>query len=119
MKTVRIQIQDSLRLGTGGIHPASYALLLYAKVPPAWCASGSLTTNAMERVYEHLYGKDWRQGNSDGSRYIVQSASSRALSDAETQAKPWLNLNAAAEKFQLFTCREENGELKKTDPHAF
>lgn len=58
-------------------------------VPDDWLSGGTLEPDALERVYAHLYGATWRQGNGDGSRYQVLETRARVLpADDPREARP-------------------------------
>jgi hypothetical protein len=88
---VRVDLEDALQFPGGAVHPSpSGPIVLYARVPPGWIASGALTGKAKGLLLAKLYGgPDWEQGNSDGSKFVVQSFRSRVLTSAELAAPIW------------------------------
>jgi hypothetical protein len=57
---------------------ASASTFLY-EVPDAWVAGGTLTPDAFERIYAHLYGATWKSGNGDGSQYVVLESTAKVV----------------------------------------
>lgn len=84
---MRIEIQDALQIET--LHPAEYTLLIYLRAPAHWLENGQLTQAAKDAVLAKLYGPDWKNGNSDGSRYVVLSFGCRPMSATEEASGAW------------------------------
>jgi hypothetical protein len=59
------------------------------RLPDDWLSDGALAAERREQILGHLYGADWRQGNGDGSKYIVLNLDEHALLDAERAERPW------------------------------
>jgi hypothetical protein len=53
-------------------------------VPASWVAAGQLTADGLERVLRHMYGASFREGNADGSRYMVLEARSAIAKEPTT-----------------------------------
>src|SRR5436190_18419299 len=81
---VMLLIRDGLQMPSGTVRDATYSNLLYCKVPndwiqvhlpssdDLWLKGPALTDDKLELVLAQLYGASWRNGNSDGSRYVVR-----------------------------------------------
>lgn len=83
---VEVTIKDTMAfwddyLGTYTFNPDGYAPtnVWVFEVPDAWVSGGALTDAGLEGVCCYLYGATWRQGNGDGSRYVVLESRSRRL----------------------------------------
>ena len=85
----QITLHDGLAFSSGFVAPADYACVIYCRVPPNWIEAGQLKSQLLEAIFESLYGPGWRQGNEDGSQYVVRSVESRLLTPAEVEAAPW------------------------------
>lgn len=85
-----IVIQDGLGLPNGFVAPGGKTQIVHALVPADW-AQGEfvdagedwpegvlLKAEAFDRICEALYGLHWRQGNEDGSCYVIRSVDARA-----------------------------------------
>src|SRR5438132_8916560 len=87
---VEVTIKDTMafwqdELGTWVFDPDGRAptrSYVYA-VPEAWVGDGALTSDGVARVHAHLYGADWKNGNGDGSCYMVLDTKSRVLPAAD------------------------------------
>ena len=58
-------------------------------IPADWLAAdGTLPPARLEVLLCHLYGPSWRQGNDDGSRYVVVRADIAVLDETAWHAAP-------------------------------
>lgn len=86
-----VVIDDALAFPSGATAPAPKRVLVYCRVPetltdgefqespePRWFPGKSLSPAGLEGLFAGLYGDGWRNGNSDGSRYVVQQVEMRA-----------------------------------------
>lgn len=89
-KIVCITIRDALMLPSGMLAESDYDGHVYLKVPDSWVSGNELSGEYREAVLEELYGQDWREGNEDGSSYLLRSFSSTVLSDKEVADRVWL-----------------------------
>jgi hypothetical protein len=89
-KTVRVTLKDGLGFQSGFISPASYACVLYYRVPESWLDGDQLLPEKREAMLENMYGKTWRSGNDDGSYYVVMNLEAQVLSAEDEQARGWL-----------------------------
>jgi len=97
---VRVSFQDGLAFPSGQVAPSSHRCVVYCRMPANWLANGQMSGSALEAIYEMLYGSDWRNGNSDGSRYVVRDARCELLDTASKETRPWLQAaNDSAEHF--------------------
>jgi hypothetical protein len=85
----QIILKDGLMFPSGFIAPASYACVIFCHAPADWIEGGAVKAAKLEAVFQKMYGATWRNGNEDGSRFVVQSVESRALTPFEEQAIPW------------------------------
>jgi hypothetical protein len=119
-KIVEIIVRDGLMFPSGFVAPAPRPCALYARVPSEWTADGRLKEEKYELFFRRLYGgPDWRDGNSDGSQYVVHEAASRVLSEAEEAAPPWLEESNEREFSRWFYLVSESGEITKTEAAEF
>jgi hypothetical protein len=112
---VRVDLLDALRYPDGTVHDALKPIVLYARVPTGWIASGALSPKAKTTLLAKLYGgPNWEKGNYDGSLYIVRSFASRVLSPAEVAAPLWEN--DAKNPSTWFYETKPDGTLEKRGP---
>lgn len=92
-----IVISDGLALPNGFVAPGPKTLILYALVPDDWSQGEPngdedwpegvmLKREGFDRICDALYGAGWREGNSDGSRYVIRSVEARAHNRARNWA---------------------------------
>ena len=118
---VRVTLEDGLAFPSGAVAPASYACVIYCRVPEDWTADGALKEERHEAVLEYLYGKTFRQGNEDGSRYVYRNFRSHVLTPEEEASTPWRDVSNDRE-FHYWHCHAtgaEEGELRRVDADAF
>lgn len=88
-KVVQITLRDGLAFPDGFIAPSPYACILYCRVPTEWLDGDVLHEDRLEAIYEAMYGPTWREGNDDGSHYVVRSLKMQVLSAQEEESAPW------------------------------
>jgi len=119
-KTVRLIIKDGLGFPSGFISPASYTCVLYYRLPESWVAGDTLPSEKVETLLENMYGKTWRQGNSDGSYYAVLSLQGDLLTPEEEQQRGWLQNQSPDPDFQYWYYHvAEDGQFKVTTRDEF
>ena len=120
MNTVaQITLKDGLMFPSGFTAPASYACIIFCRVPPDWLDGDHLRMAKLEAVFEKLYGQHWRAGNDDGSQYVVLSVEARILSDAEEQTAPWQGVSNNDEYHYWFYHVTAMGELQQVEVTEF
>jgi hypothetical protein len=119
-KIIRVEIRDGLMLPSGFIARASYTCLLYLRVPEAWWEGDELLPSSEEAILECLYGKTWRQGNEDGSRYHVFSLATTILTPPEIAERIWLHHQPDDRSHQYWYYHVLNdGQLQGSDQAHF
>ena len=86
-----VVIDDALTFPSGNVAQSPKRVIVYCRVPhtmaegdwepfnePRWPPGKAITAGARERLFAALYGRNWRLGNEDGSRYVVQGVEMRA-----------------------------------------
>jgi len=95
VKYLRVTITDTLGfwddyLGDYTFNPdQAKTFINWYRLPDDWLPDGALPAERREQILAHLYGADWRQGNGDGSKYIVLNLDEHALLDAEQAERAW------------------------------
>jgi hypothetical protein len=78
--TLRVELQDALRLPNGFETPPGTPLVILIKAPAAWAERGALGSTGKEALLAKLYGgPEWMKGNVDGSTYVVKSFQSKVI----------------------------------------
>lgn len=118
-EVVKVSFQDGLAFPSGQVAPSSYRCVVYCRMPASWLTAGQLSTSALEAIYEMLYGGDWRNGNSDGSRYVVRGVRCEQLGAASKATRPWQHAaNDSAEHF-WFARAMADGTVAKIERALF
>lgn len=101
-KVVLVTLNDGLMLPSGFVSPASYECAIFCRAPDEWLAGDSLRPEFEELIPEFLYGKDFRNGNDDGSRYVYRNLRSRLLTSEEMTEKIWEQAENSKERRYWF-----------------
>jgi hypothetical protein len=129
-RTLMILLSDGLRLPTGFVAASPYRCLVYCKVPgdwvegvvaaesdELWLKGPSLRPDKFEGLFEALYGKTWRSGNSDGSQYVVEVGGARLLNPLREAEKPWQHSDANDKQYRYFYfVADTDGQFKPVSP---
>lgn len=113
-RTLMVMLSDGLRVASGFLSEASYRCVVYCRVPEDWVAgdlpgsddlwlSGpTLTPAALEMLFKKMYGDTWREGNEDGSQYVVLSSGARLLNPRRSDETPWRDDDPNDKRFRYF-----------------
>jgi hypothetical protein len=119
-KMVRVELKDGLGFPSGFVSPADYVCVMYYKLPEDWLNGDQLLADKKEAMLEAMYGRTWRMGNDDGSRYVVFSFDERVLSSQEEQERAWLQNNPKDKDFKYWYYHlSENGIFKSVKQDEF
>jgi hypothetical protein len=119
LETLIVIIKDGLALPSGFISQASYTCNFFCRVPPAWTENGKLLEIYLERLYEQVYGANWRMGNSDGSRYVVIDSYSQVFAPETVRTTKWRGTENTPENHFWFYIASETGEFKNVTGEEF
>jgi len=119
IETLVVTVKDGLMLPSGFVSEASYACNFFCRVPAGWTTDGKLKSNFLEKIYEQVYGENWRAGNSDDSRYIVIDSSTKVLTPDEVHTAKWSETQNTKENHFWFYIASETGEIKKATAEEF
>ena len=112
---VKITLNDGLMLPSGFVSPATYVCNIFCKVPAEWTGDNALKTEHEEAVLEYLYGKKFRDGNEDGSRYVYRNFRSQVLTPAEVESGEWRTATNTKEQHFWHCVATPNGELVRAN----
>jgi hypothetical protein len=113
-RTLMVMLSDGLRVASGFVSEASYRCLVYCRVPEDWVegdlpSSGelwlkgpTLTSAGIETLFRKMYGDTWREGNADGSQYVVLSTGARLLNPSRSDETPWRDDDSNDKQFRYF-----------------
>lgn len=119
LETLIVIVKDGLLLPSGFISQASYTCNFFCRVPPAWTENGKLLEIYLERLYEQVYGPDWRLGNSDGSRYVVIDSYSQVFAPDVVKTTQWSGTENTPENHFWFYITSETGEIRNVTGEEF
>lgn len=124
-----MMLRDGLMMPSGFVAESPYRCLIYCMVPEDWVGGEipesdelwikgpELKPDKLELLFEALYGKTWRSGNSDGSQYVVGTVSSRLLNPLRADEKPWQYDNPENKQYKYFYYAvSTQGEFKMALP---
>ena len=95
-RVVRIELRDALAFPASGVvSPAPYVCVVFARVPESWLDGDTLPADRVETFLGQMYGKAWRNGNDDGSQYVVLDLRLAVLASHEERQRPWLGADSA------------------------
>lgn len=115
---IKLTITDTLSLfneaaGDYLFNPRQKAVKDYwFDLPADWLAGGQLLEMSLERLYEHIYGRSWRAGNGDGSRFVILYSSVAVLGNPVPEERPRA-VNATCYVLQ------EDGSFARVSPENF
>ncbi len=95
LKYLRLTISDTLGFWDNDLEdyvsdPArSQSFTSWYRLPDDWLMNGRLTPNRREALLRYWYGDTWRQGNGDGSQYIVLAIDEQELYADEVARRVW------------------------------
>ena len=131
-----LMLKDGLSFSSGFVSEATYLCLIYCRVPDDWIQGEiaessemwlkgiTLQADKLEKVYGALYGDNWRNGNEDGSHYVVVSVGTWLLNPHETD-HPWEMDDPNDKRFHYFYFVEnefapnEDGNFKSVNREEF
>jgi hypothetical protein len=128
-RVLMVMLGDGLCLPSGFVAESPYRCLVYCKVPGDWLEGDtseaddlwlkgvSLRPDKVERLFEGMYGKTWRGGNSDGSQYVVEVGGTRLLNPLREAERPWEQDNLNDERLRYFYfAAQRDGQFKSVSP---
>ncbi|MDQ1610529.1 MAG: hypothetical protein QOG00_460 [Pyrinomonadaceae bacterium] len=128
-RILMVLLSDGLRLPSGFVAESPYRCLVYCKVPgewvegdapesdELWLKGASLRSDKVEGLFEGLYGKTWRSGNSDGSQYVVEVGGARLLNARREGERPWEQDDPNDKRFRYFYfAAERDGQFTPVSP---
>jgi hypothetical protein len=87
---------------SGFVSPADYSCVLYCNVPDNWFSGDKIISGKAEVILEKMYGPNWRQGNEDGSYYVISSMEIQEISDSQVNEKIWSKDNKEDKNFRYW-----------------
>lgn len=111
---LRLTVTDTLGVWVDGNHAfsplAKVTRTCWYRVPSDWVVGGALAPGRRDRLVDALYGPGWREGNPDGSRYVLLEVDEKVLTEREVRSRPWLSDRAG---FYVWT---PEGEFREVIP---
>lgn len=117
-RIIRVTIEDGLAFPSGQTQPAAAVCIQYLNVPARWLAGGDLLDDKKEAVLENLYGPGWRQGNDDGSTYVVHRFETTVLDAGAIHSRAWLTDDDPGARYWFYHVTED-GHFKSVERDVF
>lgn len=113
---VEITLQDEVQPPSDEQVPVSRTHSIFCRVPIEWIDGVTLKEPYLEPILEALYGLNWRMGNPDGSRYVVQGWSVRILTAEQEEAAEWRSLPHTRDLQTWYFTATPSGDVEEVDP---
>ncbi len=114
-KLFKISVSDGLGFYGGSTSFASYTCIVFIALPSDWTENGKLALNSKEKILQKMYGEDWRNGNGDGSFYVVSKFLSEEVNAADTPWKKYEN----NKDFRCWFWEVKEGVIVEVKPEQF
>ncbi len=113
-RTLMVMLSDGLRVASGFVSEATYRCVIYCRVSEDWVGGDipnsddlwlkgpALKPAGLEALFRKLYGDTWREGNEDGSQYVVLSSGARLLNPRRKDETPWRDDDPNDKRFRCF-----------------
>ncbi len=118
-ETLLIVVKDGLMLPSGMVSPASYTCNFFCRVPADWTDGEKMKAEYLEKIYQKVYGINWRAGNSDGSRYVVIDSFSKVFTPEVARTTKWSGTENTKDSHFWFYLIDERGEVKNVMADEF
>lgn len=119
LETLLIVVKDGLMLPSDFISQATYSCNFYCRVPPHWTEGGKIKETYLERIYQQVYGVNWRSGNDDGSRYVVLDSFSEVIAPDVVKTTSWSKTENTPDMKFWYYIANEAGEIKNVTAEEF
>lgn len=119
VETLLIVVKDGLMLPSGFVSPASYTCNFFCRVPREWTDGEKIKEMYLEKIYQQVYGANWRMGNDDGSRYVVIDSFSKALTPEVARTTQWSGTENTKDNHFWFYLAQPSGAVRKVTAQEF
>lgn len=106
-------------LPSGFVKESDYFCDCFCRVPPSWTDGADVTEAARDKLFETLYGEKWKEGNSDGSRYVVRSLNWKVCTPDKAKNFPWNAVVDNNESHFFFFIADDREKLQKVSKERF
>jgi hypothetical protein len=117
--TLLLVIQDGLGFPSGFVSEASFKLNIFCRVPPEWTDGDQLKSDSREKIFEFLYGANWRMGNDDGSHYVVIDSFSKVFDEETVKNTRWEGTENTADNHYKFYLVGDDGAIRSVKEEEF
>lgn len=119
VKTLLIVVKDGLMFPSGFVSEASNTCNFFCRVPSDWTDGEQLKPEYLEKIYQKVYGVNWRMGNDDGSKYVVINSFTTIFTPEVARTTQWSGtVNGNGNSYWFYTV-DERGELQKVTAEEF
>lgn len=117
--TLIVQIKDGLGFPSGFVEASDYTCHVFCRVPPDWIEGEQLKPEHLEKIYAQFYGANWRAGNSDGSRYVVQDSYTKVFPVETVKTTKFGGTVNDDKNHFWFYIADQNGEVRSVTAEEF
>ena len=111
----KISITDGLGFSSGFVSPASYTCMIFISLPASWIENGELPEDKQEKILQRMYGENWRNGNEDGSFFVVSQFLYEEVNASENPWEQYQNNNG----FRCWFWEVKEGAIVEVKPEQF
>jgi hypothetical protein len=119
VETLLIVVKDGLMFPSGFVSEASNACNFFCRVPADWTDGKELKPEYLEKIYQKVYGVNWRLGNDDGSQYVVINSFTIIYTPEAARTLECSGMTNGNGNSYWFYTVDERGELQKVTAEEF
>ena len=120
VETLLISLKDALKERSSDYSgsPASYFDNYFCRVPGDWTEGNRLKENYLEKIFEEIYGQNWRSED-DGLQFVIKYLNTTILPPRMVKKIKWSITKNNQENHFWFYIAAESGEVKQISATEF
>ncbi len=121
VETLLISLKDALKERSREYSgsPASYFCNYFCRVPGDWTEGNRLKENYLERIFEKIYGQNWRAGDDDGIQFVIKDLNTTILPHRMVKKIKWSITKDNKQNHFWFYIASETGEMNPVSAAEF
>lgn len=116
--TIRVIVQEALRLPEENIRETPYKVTFYCRVPANWLENNQLKPEFWKEIGEQIFGKNWDAELLSAAQYFIKNFQTHILADEWVKNYNWNQIERGDDLFYFFI-GYENGEARKISAQEF